>query len=434
MSAKQRLSPRWFLVFTQFVAKRVHDYQSRPLAKTWDCWEANSEPRSGWGTSQKISGKFTYSVYRNFIIDMAGITGSLEEARKTNFMRKIIHLDMDCFYAAVEMRERPELVGRPIAVGGGSYRGIVTTCNYEARKFGVCSAMPGFMARKRCPRLLFLPLRFDLYRAASEQILGILQEYTDKVEPLSLDEAFLDVSNASRYAWEIAKEIRTKIFKETGLTASAGVACNKMLAKIASDWHKPNGQFAILPNQVQAFMASLPVQRIWGVGPKTAERFASYGIRTCGDLQMLTLQEMVIQFGKWGEELFDLCRGDDAREVCSHRIQKSVSNENTFNDHLVSLSECEMAITKLSEELLEEVKQKAAERKVRKAFVIVKFADFTRTTKECTCTKPSEFVYKTLLAEAFERKPLPVRLLGTGVRFTETGQIQQPELFDANYR
>src|SRR5471032_9358 len=183
-------------------------------------------------------------------------------------MRKIIHLDMDCFYAAVEMRERPELAGQPIAVGGGSRRGVVTTCNYEARKFGVHSAMPGFQAREKCPTLVFLPVRFDLYRAESVKIRQILLSYTPLVEPLSLDEAYLDVTGLDRYAWDIAKEIRKRIFEETRLTGSAGIAPNKMLAKIASDWRKPNGQFAITPEQVEMFIRDLPVRKIWGVGPR----------------------------------------------------------------------------------------------------------------------------------------------------------------------
>ena len=345
-------------------------------------------------------------------------------------MRKIIHLDMDCFYAAVEMRERPELAGQPVAVGGGGHRSVVTTCNYEARKFGVRSAMPGFMARERCPHLVFLPLRFELYRAASQQIRGIFHDYTPLVEPLSLDEAYLDVSASDRYAWDIAKEIRARILAETGLTASAGIASNKMLAKIASDWRKPNGQFAILPEQVQKFMMELPVRKIWGIGPKSAERFAASGINTCGDLQKLSLHEMVARFGKWGEELYHLCRGKDEREVRPHRISKSLSNENTFHDNLLTLGECERAIANLSEELLDELRRKAPERKVRKAFVKVKFADFTRTTKECLCSEPSLAVYQNLLAEAHQRKNLPVRLLGTGVRFEEAEEVLQPELFE----
>jgi DNA polymerase-4 len=340
-------------------------------------------------------------------------------------MRKIIHLDMDCFYAAVEMREHPELAGQPIAVGGGGPRSVVATCNYEARKFGIRSAMPGFMARERCPQLVFLPPRFDLYRAASQHIRRIFHHYTSLVEPLSLDEAYLDVSASDRYAWDIAKEIRTRIHDETGLTASAGIAPNKMLAKIASDWRKPNGQFAILPEQIAEFMAPLPIRKVWGVGPKSAERFSARGIHTCSDLQKIPLSDMVHQFGKWGEELYRLCRGEDDREVHPHRVSKSLSNETTFTDNLVSLDQCLNAIRRLSLELKEELHRKASDRKIRKAFVKVKFADFTRTTKECVCDAPDVVVFESLLSEAYQRKNLPVRLLGTGVRFETTSDGEE---------
>jgi len=221
---------------------------------------------------------------------------------------------------------------------------------------------------------------------------------------------------------------------ETGLSASAGIAPNKMLAKIASDWRKPNGQFAILPEQVQKFMTTLPVRKIWGIGPKSAERFAGLGIHTCADLQKMTLPEMILKFGKWGEALYHLCRGEDTREVQPHRISKSGSNETTFNNNLVSLEECLNAITTLATELIDELRQKAPERKIRKAFVKVKFADFTRTTKECLCSEPSPEIYQTLVAEAFGRKDLPVRLLGTGVRFDEGNfenvEESQQDLFE----
>ena len=350
-------------------------------------------------------------------------------------LRKIIHLDMDCFYAAVEMRERPELAGQPIAVGGGGNRGVVTTCNYEARVFGVHSAMPGFMARERCPQLVFLPVRFDLYRADSQRIRAILNAYTPLVEPLSLDEAFLDVTGAERYAWDIAKEIRARIRLELGLTASAGIAGNKMLAKIASDWRKPDGQFAILPEQVTDFMRTLPVRKIWGVGPKSAERFAARGIHCCGDLWDLSQPQMVQAHGKWGEELYRLCRGDDDREVRPHRERKSVSNENTFHRNLTTLEECSAALETLADELLEELRVKSADRRVRKCFVKIKFSDFTRTTKECVCAEPRADVFQRLLAEAHGRKDLPVRLLGTGVRFEiadekeDDASREQPDLF-----
>jgi len=334
-------------------------------------------------------------------------------------MRKIIHLDMDCFYAAVEMRERPELAGQPIAVGGGSRRGVVTTCNYEARKFGVRSAMPGFQARERCPNLVFLPVRFDLYRAESTKIRQILLSYTPLVEPLSLDEAYLDVTGLDRYAWDIAKEIRKRIFDETRLTSSAGIASNKMLAKIASDWRKPNGQFAVIPDQVESFMRELPVRKIWGVGPKSAEKFEQQGIRTCGDLQKIDLPELVRRHGKWGTELYQLCRGLDDRLVEPNRIRKSLSNECTFSDNLRTLEECRRELDKLVEELEQELRAKAADRPIHKAFVKLKFADFTRTTRECVSSSPTRETYQALLAEAYKRSAQPIRLLGSGVRFAD---------------
>jgi DNA polymerase-4 len=334
-------------------------------------------------------------------------------------VRKIIHLDMDCFYAAVEMREHPELAGQPIAVGGGSRRGVVTTCNYEARKYGVHSAMPGFQARERCPRLVFLPCRFDLYRAESTKVRAILHAYTPLVEPLSLDEAYLDVTALDRYAWDIAREIRARIFAETGLTGSAGIAPNKMLAKIASDWRKPNGQFAVTPDQVDAFVRELSVRKIWGVGPKSAERFAQEGITTCADLQKLSLVELARRHGKWGHELYRLCRGQDDRAVEPDRERKSLSNERTYGENLTTLEACRAALEELVRELQDELRLKAADRTVRKAVVKVKFADFTRTTRECVHAHPDLETYQALLAEAWTRRRQPVRLLGAGVRFAE---------------
>jgi len=342
-------------------------------------------------------------------------------------MRKIIHLDMDCFYAAVELRERPELVGKPVAVGGGTARGVVTTCNYEAREYGVRSAMPGFLARERCPHIIFLPPRFDLYRAESQKIRAILHSFTPLVEPLSLDEAYLDVTDCGRLAWGLAREIRTRIFDETGLTASAGVAPNKMLAKIASDWRKPNGQFAVLPEQVEEFMRDLPVSKLWGIGPKSAERFAAQGIKTCGDLQRLSLPELVQRHGRWGEELHRLCRGQDDREVQPHRVRKSLSNESTFTENLTTLEACRKALDVLAVELLAELRQKAPDRAIHKAFVKVKFADFTRTTRECVCTEPTPEVFQSLLEIAHARGSRAVRLLGTGVRFAGEAQPEEPD-------
>jgi len=334
-------------------------------------------------------------------------------------MRKIIHLDMDCFYAAVEMRERPELASFPLAVGGGGRRGVVTTCNYAARAFGVRSAMPGFMARERCPGLVFLPVRFDLYRAESLRVRAILRDYSSRIEPLSLDEAYLDVTERQAFAWATAKEIRARIREETGLTASAGIAANKMLAKIASDWRKPDGQFAILPDQVSGFMRELPVRKLWGVGPKGAAKFEAVGIHTCGDLQQVPLRDLVAAHGRWGEELYRLCRGEDDRPVEPDRPRKSVSNENTFADNLRSLEDCLSALEPLAAELLDELARKHGDRRIRSAFVKIKYADFSRTTHECRCEEPRMEVFSDLLSRAHPRRDLPVRLLGTGVRFFE---------------
>lgn len=335
-------------------------------------------------------------------------------------VRKIIHLDMDCFYAAIEERENASLHGKPIAVGGGERRGVVCTCNYVARKFGVRSAMPGFQARRLCPSLIFLPVRFDLYRKESSRIRAMLLAVTPLVEPLSLDEAYLDVTGLDRYAWDIAKELRHQIRTETGLTASAGIAPNKMLAKIASDWRKPDGQFAVTPGDVADFVRELPLRKVWGIGPKSAARFEEEGFRTCGDLQRLSLADLAATHGRWGQELYHLCRGRDDRQVTPDRPRKSLSNESTYPENLPDLEACRNALTPLVEELRDDLAAKAADREVRKIFVKVKFADFQQTTKESVCGTPDLDRFLSLLEEAWQRgRGKPVRLLGTGVRFTE---------------
>lgn len=327
---------------------------------------------------------------------------------------------MDCFYAAIEQRENPALAGRPVAVGGGSRRGVVCTCSYEAREFGVRSAMPGFKALELCPHLIFLPVRFDLYRAESDRIKKILHDYTALVEPLSLDEAYLDVTGADRYAWEIAREIRSRIKEETGLTASAGVAPNKMLAKIASDWRKPDGQFAITPDQIEDFVRELPVEKVWGIGPKTSAKFRAAGIFTCGDLQKTSLSELIRQHGKWGEELYHLCRGRDERPVVPGRVRKSLSNERTYPENLGNLAACQQALKELIQELKADLDAKAQSRPLAKAFVKVKFADFTQTTREGLTRDVSEPFYLELLEAAWHRgEGKGVRLLGAGVRFAD---------------
>ena len=225
--------------------------------------------------------------------------------------RKVIHCDCDCFYAAVEMRDDPRLRGRPLAVGGrAETRGVIATCNYEARAFGVHSAMPTARALQLCPHLILLPPDFERYREASRRILAIYRDYTALVEPLSLDEAYLDVSGVDRCrgsASLMAQEIRARIHDEVGITASAGIAPNKFIAKVASDWNKPDGQFVVRPQDVDAFVAALPVKKIFGVGKVTAARLNRLGVNTCGDLRAWSVADLTHEFGSFGASLHHLC-------------------------------------------------------------------------------------------------------------------------------
>ncbi len=334
-------------------------------------------------------------------------------------MRRIIHIDMDCFYAAVEMRERPEIAHRPIAVGGSSGRGVLTTCNYEARRFGIRSAMPVFQAKQRCPHLTVLPVRFELYREVSRQIREIMHTFTELVEPLSLDEAYLDVTHLARPGAEVAAEIRANIYEATRLTASAGIAPNKLLAKIASDWNKPNGQFSIPPSAIPAFVKTLPIRKIWGIGPKSAEKMAALNVNTCGDLQAMAKADLIHEFGSFGLDLYHLCRGRDERPVQANRIRKSLSNERTYSHAFTSLSSCEAALERQFEELVEDLKTHAAERRIEKLFVKLKFSDFRRTTVESMDKQPNWKTYLALLRTAWGRSGESVRLVGLGVRFAE---------------
>ena len=228
--------------------------------------------------------------------------------------RAIIHLDMDCFYAAIEVRDRPELKGKPVGVGGArDRRGVLTTCNYEARKFGVRSAMPTFMALQRCPKLIILPTRFDVYRRESVAIRAILHRFSPLVEPLSLDEAYLDVTHHPGPPAALAQIIRRLIYQRTKLTASAGIGPNKLIAKIASDLNKPNGQCEVASEQVPEFIAGLPVRKLWGIGQVTERKLERLGVATCADLQRFSKADLCEHFGKFGLELFDQCRGIDER-------------------------------------------------------------------------------------------------------------------------
>jgi len=336
--------------------------------------------------------------------------------------RAIIHLDMDCFYAAIEVRDRPALRGKPVGVGGArDRRGVLTTCNYEARKFGVHSAMPTFMALQRCPSLIVLPTRFDVYRREAAVVREILHRFSSLVEPLSLDEAYLDVTADRGAPGQLAQVIRDLIFQKSKLTSSAGVGPNKLIAKIASARCKPNGQLEVTVEEVPGFMKDLSVREIWGIGQKTEKRLWELGVKTCGDLQRFPRPELVDLFGKFGSELFDLCRGIDDRPVEPDRPRKSLSTEETFVSDLETLEQCEERLAELFQDLMADLAQKETNRRVTKIFVKLKFADFTRTTVERAGLEPTLQAFGTLLAEAFARTGKKVRLIGVGVRFAESG-------------
>ncbi len=343
--------------------------------------------------------------------------------------RKIIHLDMDAFYASIEIRDRPELAGKPVAVGGTSaQRGVLTTCNYEARKFGCHSAMPTFLALQKCPQLILVPTRFDVYRAESETIRAILHRHTPLVEPLSLDEAYLDVTAHDGDPAALAYVIRRQIFQKTRLPASAGIASNKLLAKIASDWRKPNGQFQIRSEDIADFMDALPVKRIWGIGKVAAAKLEKLGVTTCGQLQGFGRVEMSQLFGKFGLELFHLCRGRDDRPVEPHRERKSLSTERTYSINLTTLEHCLERLPALFAELESDLLGKRDLPLVAGIFLKLKFSDFTRTSVDRAGLTPSYENYLQLLIEGHARTGKPVRLMGLGVRFQEPDAAQMPQL------
>ncbi len=337
---------------------------------------------------------------------------------------------MDCFYAAIEERENPVLRGRPLGVGGSERRGVLTTANYEARKYGCRSAMPVFKALELCPHLVLVPVQFDLYRAVSSQIRAIFGRFTHLIEPLSLDEAYLDVSHLRSGGGAIAREIRAQIFEETRLTASAGISSNKLIAKIASDWKKPDGQKEISEAEIPAFIATLPVGRIWGVGKKMQEKLTALGIETCADLQQLDQVELSRRFGKWGIELWHLSRGFDDREVTPDRTRKSVSSETTFSENISVFPALLPPLRSMIAGLLEDLAHAHPDRVIRSLVVKLKFADFHRTTAERASHVINPEIFEELLAEAWKRGcDRAVRLLGVGVRFEDPKVTEQLEFF-----
>jgi DNA polymerase-4 len=344
--------------------------------------------------------------------------------------RKIIHVDMDCFYAAIEIRDSPSLAELPVAVGGSAQdrRGVLCTCNYIARKFGVRSAMPTSQAYRLCPDLIVLPVNMYKYKAAATIIHSIFSEYTPLVEPLSLDEAYLDVTDSSfcqGSATLIAKEIREKIFERVNITASAGVAPNKFLAKIASGWKKPNGLFVIRPADIEAFVIDLPVKELFGVGKVTAEKLHALNLKTCGDLQKVSLLELTEQFGKLGKHLHLNSFGIDDRLVNPNRIRKSLSVEETFSKDISSLENCSAIVEELFERLLRRLNDSDLNYPIKNQFIKVKYSDFKQTTLERISNTVELSQFKKLLSTIENKDNKPIRLLGLGVHFQTEDKHKQ---------
>ncbi|WP_010519583.1 DNA polymerase IV [Croceivirga radicis] len=332
-------------------------------------------------------------------------------------LRKIIHVDMDAFYASVEQKDNPELKGKPIAVGGGSKRGVVSAASYEARKYGVRSAMSGYLAQKNCPELIFVKPRFDRYKEISQQIRQVFFEYTDLVEPLSLDEAYLDVTQNKKgnpSATLIAQEIRQKILDKTGLTASAGISINKFIAKIASDYNKPNGQKTVNPEEVLEFLSALDIRKFYGVGKVTAEKMYQLGIFTGADLKKKSLEFLNQEFGKSGQHYYNVVRGIHLSTVKPSRTPKSVGAERTFSENLSS----EIFMLQRLENIAQELEKRLKKSKLAGKTVTlkIKYSDFTLQTRSKTL--PFFIADKSLILdnakELLYQSPLEnsVRLLG----------------------
>lgn len=337
---------------------------------------------------------------------------------RTTAYRKIIHIDMDAFYASVEQRDNPDYRGKPLAVGGSRERGVVAAASYEARKYGVRSAMSSALAYRKCPHIIFVKPRFDKYKAISNQIRAIFHEYTDLVEPLSLDEAYLDVTNNKKglpSATLIAQEIRERIFQATGLTASAGISINKFLAKTASDVNKPNGQMLIAPEKAADFIRTLPIDRFYGIGKVTAEKMHQLGILSGEELLKWPEAELVRLFGKSGRYYYHIARGIDERPVNPNRIRKSIGAENTFSHNLTQEEEMLEELSVIAEEVAGRLEKHGRQGKT--ITIKIKFADFVQITRSRTLSYAfssrktiEKIAHELLLLEKLEKKE--VRLLG----------------------
>lgn len=327
---------------------------------------------------------------------------------------------MDAFYASIEQRDNPELQNKPVAVGGSRKRGVVAAASYEARKYGVHSAMSSVVAKRKCPKIIFVKPRFDVYQKVSMQINEIFHEYTELVEPLSLDEAFLDVTNNKKenpIATEIALEIKKQIRQTTGLTASAGVSYNKFLAKIASDYQKPDGLFIIKPTQAGKFIDALPIRKFFGVGVVTADKMHKLGIATGKDLKTWSLESLIRNFGKSGSYFYDIARGIDTRPVNPSRIRKSIGVEYTFDEDIFGIDNIIETLGRIHHELHERLDRK--QRKGRTLTLKVKFNNFDQITRskssESYLSQEDTFEYMKLLAGDIDYKNIGVRLLGLTV-------------------
>ena len=349
-------------------------------------------------------------------------------------IRKIIHIDMDAFFASVEQNDQPELKGKAVAVGGGGDRGVVAAASYEARKFGVRSAMPSKTALKRCPHLIFVKPRFARYKEISNQIMAIFHEFTDLVEPLSIDEAFLDVSHNKKglpSATEIAQEIRKRIKEETGLTASAGISVNKFLAKIASDYQKPDGLFVIKPKMVKEFIEKLSIEKFYGVGKVTADKMHKIGIFHGKDLKKRSLQDLCRLFGKNGAYYYNIARGIDNREVNPNRTRKSVSTENTFLDDIRNKEQLKIRLEEAALDLHRRLQR--TKFKGRTLSLKIKYSNFEQITRSRTVlheiTDYEDILELSLVLLEHLELTESVRLLGLGV----SNQIKPNEVIQLTF-
>ena len=336
--------------------------------------------------------------------------------------KKIIHIDMDCFYAAVEMRDFPEYRDIPLAVGGDGPRSVLSTCNYQAREYGVRSAMSAIKAKQLCPNLTIVNGRMSVYKEVSAHIREIFSRYTTLIEPLSLDEAFLDVTESTLCqgsATLIAKQIRADIFNELNLTASAGVAPNKFIAKIASDENKPNGQCVISPDKVTGFVEQLSLKKIPGIGPKTFEKLQSFGFSTCADVRSSTIANLTTIVGKFATSLYQKSHGIDHRELEVSRQRKSLAIETTLAEDICTQGDCLAVINTLYPKLLARL-AKVTGRKIVKQGIKLKFNDFNQTTVEQQSLDVQQDIYTALLPRAFERaNGRGIRLVGLTIGFAE---------------